>query len=362
MTKRVIIIGGGYAGTQLARALDADAEVMLVEPREAFVHNVGAIRAVVDPALTERLIFPYDRLLKRGRVIRERAVAVSGTTVELASGRELAGEIVVLATGSTYAAPFKPQGEMMADFHAAVSGLHRQVASAARVAIIGAGAVGVELAGEIASAMPGKRIDLISADRDLFPAFNPGLGQALARQLGRLGVSLHLGARAEGFDPAKASAGTVRLANGTTLTADLVIPALGARATEQPGGDLSATPRDPLGRIVVDPWLRVPGAGNVFALGDAAACGDMMTIVAVSRQAPWLARTIKAMLAGRPVEQLPAYAAWPSPPILVPLGPARGSSVLPIGKRGLVVGDRLTAAIKGKKLFIPRYRKEFGTL
>ena len=197
MTKRVIIIGGGYAGTQLARALDADAEVMLVEPREAFVHNVGAIRAVVDPALTERLIFPYDRLLKRGRVIRERAVAVSGTTVELASGRELAGEIVVLATGSTYAAPFKPQGEMMADFHAAVSGLHRQLASAARVAIIGAGAVGVELAGEIASAMPGKRIDLRSADRDLFPAFNPGLGQALARQLGRLvdaGIFLRIAA------------------------------------------------------------------------------------------------------------------------------------------------------------------------
>ena len=60
------------------------------------------------------------------------------------------------------------------------------------------------------------------------------------------------------------------------------------------------------------------------------------------------------------VEDLPAYAAWTSPPILVPLGPKRGASVLPVGRNGTVVGPMLTAAIKGKSLFIPRYHKEFG--
>ena len=32
--KRVVIVGGGYTGTALARALDAAAEVVLVEARE----------------------------------------------------------------------------------------------------------------------------------------------------------------------------------------------------------------------------------------------------------------------------------------------------------------------------------------
>src|SRR6202035_4925710 len=42
------------------------------------------------------------------------------------------------------------------------------------------------------------------------------------------------------------------------------------------------------------------------------------------------------------------------------VGPRRGASVLPLTKRGLTVGGFLTSLIKGKTLFIPRYRKEFG--
>ena len=86
----------------------------------------------------------------------------------------------------------------------------------------------------------------------------------------------------------------------------------------------------------------------------------MMTIVAVSRQVPWLAKTLLGLAAGREIEALPTYRPWPSPPTLVPLGAKRGASVLPVTRSGRVVGPFLTGAIKGKSLFIPRYHKEFG--
>ena len=89
---------------------------------------------------------------------------------------------------------------------------------------------------------------------------------------------------------------------------------------------------------MVDGWLRPAGARNLFALGDVAASGDLMTIVAVSRQAPWLGKTIKALVAGTEMESLPRYAPWPTPPILVPLGPKRGASVLPVAKSDFTVG------------------------
>ena len=62
----VVVIGGGYAGSNVAKQLDDIADVTLVEPRDAFVHNVAALRALADPSWLPRIYLPYDRLLARG--------------------------------------------------------------------------------------------------------------------------------------------------------------------------------------------------------------------------------------------------------------------------------------------------------
>src|SRR3954466_16111934 len=91
----VAVIGGGYGGALVAKALDDELDVVLVDPKEAFGHSVGALRALVDPAWLPRVFFPYDGLLARGRVLRDRAVAVEPGHVVLASGEELRPDFVV---------------------------------------------------------------------------------------------------------------------------------------------------------------------------------------------------------------------------------------------------------------------------
>ena len=359
--KKVIIVGGGYAGTTLARALDTSFEVVLVEPRDAFVHNVAAIRALVDPNLLDSIILPYDRLLKRGRVVRDRVSAVSEGAVTLASGARLLADYVVLATGTSYAQPFKPATDSSDDFRAASAATNAAIKAARSVAIVGGGAVGVELAGEIASTLKGKSVTLVSSTRVLFPDFAPGLGARLAADLKGLGVSVMSGAQAKdltGID--RPQPGPLTLDSGAVVEADLVIPAIGAKPVTGVVCGLANARFDAIGRVETDGWMRPAGLKTVFALGDMAANGDLMTIVASSRQAPWLAKTLEALASGTAIESLPRYSAWPSPPILVPLGPSHGASVLPVTKKGLVVGPFLTGLIKGKSLFIPRYHKEFG--
>ncbi|HEY2674464.1 MAG TPA: FAD-dependent oxidoreductase, partial [Rugosimonospora sp.] len=85
----VVVLGGGYGGIQVAKPLDEVADVTLVDPGEAFVHNVAAWRALVEPEWLDRIFLPYDRLLRNGRFLRDRAVAVDGRRVTLASGRRL---------------------------------------------------------------------------------------------------------------------------------------------------------------------------------------------------------------------------------------------------------------------------------
>src|ERR1700743_702398 len=62
----VVVTGGGEGGINVAKALDDVASVVLVEPKDAFVHNVAALRALVDPSWLPRIYLPYGRLLHRG--------------------------------------------------------------------------------------------------------------------------------------------------------------------------------------------------------------------------------------------------------------------------------------------------------
>src|SRR5215467_7512063 len=96
----VVVLGGGYAGVQVARPLDDLAEVVLVEPKDHFVHNVAALRALVDPSWLERIYLPYTALLDAGRVIQDRVV--------LASGAERLQGSLVLASVVGYPFPAKP--------------------------------------------------------------------------------------------------------------------------------------------------------------------------------------------------------------------------------------------------------------
>src|ERR1700719_3398378 len=89
----VVVVGGGYGGTAVARALAATSDVVLVEPKDAFMHNIAALRALVDPTWLPRIFLPYEGLLTNGRVVRDRAVVVDPGRVVTASGEELAGEI-----------------------------------------------------------------------------------------------------------------------------------------------------------------------------------------------------------------------------------------------------------------------------
>jgi apoptosis-inducing factor 2 len=94
----VVVIGGGYGGVTTAKELDDVADVVLVEPKDAFVHNVAALHALVDPSWLPRIYLPYDGLLARGRVVRDRAAKVDAGRVTLAAGEEIRPDYIVLAT------------------------------------------------------------------------------------------------------------------------------------------------------------------------------------------------------------------------------------------------------------------------
>ncbi|MEL6837827.1 MAG: FAD-dependent oxidoreductase [Pseudomonadota bacterium] len=353
----VAIVGGGNLGSELAKALERDMRVSLIERADAFTHAPAMIRALVDPALLDRALIPYDQLLSIGKFIKGEAAVIDGDGVTLSDGTRIDADYVVLATGSGNLPPFKSTTGDINGLRSANADWHRALDSANSVAIIGAGAVGTELAGEIASAMPDKRVTLIAGDHALFPAFPQKLGKSLVRKLREMGVEVVLGERGTELpDGSTPGGGTVTLTSGRRIEADLIVPAVGARVNAGLADQLPDVRRSPDGRIAVDRWMRPSSLPNVFAAGDVADNGDFMTIVAVSRQAPWLAKLLKAAAAGQKIETQKPYLPWGKAPILLPLGPKRGSSFLMVA----TLGDWITSVMKGRDLFLSKYQKTFG--
>lgn len=354
MIKRILIIGGGYVGVQLAKALDNKADVTLIEPRSHFVHAPAMIRSVVDPRVLDQGLIPYDDLLKNGRVVRARAKSISAAGVTLEDGTEVLGDYIVVATGSDNAMPFKPATDSIESFRADNARIHSMLEAAQSVAIVGAGAVGTELAGEIAHFMPDKKVTLISSEPSLFPTMPSKLGSALHGKLNTAGVTTIFGARAENLESTtEPYAGELQLSNGDSIAADLIFPVIGSRAKST---ILDALPGITMGganRVKTDPWLRPSDLPNVFAAGDVAEAGDAMTIVAISRQTPWLEKTLTALINGKKVEDMAKYKPWGKAPFLVPLGPLKGNSYLVM----FTAGDMITRLMKGKDLFVTKYQK-----
>ena len=92
---------------------------------------------------------------------------VDAGRVVLASGEELPADYLVLATGSSYPFPAKSDTDRTVDAHEKTLGTHAALAAAARVLLVGAGAVGIELAGEIKAVWPSKQVTLVDVADDV---------------------------------------------------------------------------------------------------------------------------------------------------------------------------------------------------
>ena len=368
----VVIIGGGYGGINVARELDDVASVVLVEPKDAFVHNVAALRALVDPAWLPRIYLPYGGLLSHGRVVADRAVKVDAGRVVLASGEELPADYLVLATGSSYPFPAKSDTDRTVDAHEKTLGTHAALAAAARVLLVGAGAVGIELAGEIKAVWPSKQVTLVDvADDVLGGPFRADLRAELRRQLAALGVQVLLGSplrAAPPTEPGELRTFTVATQAGQEVTADIWFRCYGViPVSDYLAGGLAAA-RGADGHIEVTPTLQVAGQDRVFAIGDVSTA-DRKVAGAAGRQAAIVAANIRALIeagpaaaagaaaAGAGAPELSRYEAAP-PGIVVPIGPEGGSGQRP-GREELLPPE-VVAQLKGRDMMVARYAEMLG--
>lgn len=350
---KVVVVGGGYGGVAAALALDERTDVVLVEPKDTFVHCIAALRAAVDPRWVPRIFFPYDRLLPRGRILRDRVTRVDDGRVETASGHVLEADFVVLASGSRYPFPAKSDVDDAAEAKARYAAAHDVIAAASSVLLIGAGPVGIELAGEIGTVWPQKAITLLDLLPDVMgPLYRDDFKAELRRQLVERGVRLVLGSplvSAPPTLPGEAGRFEVETEAGERIAADVWFQCWGV----SPSSDYLEVGRRDDGFLDVTPDMRVVGHERLFAVGDVTSGYAKMAATA-GRQAQVAAANILALLDGSELAEF----APSGPGIIVPIGPSGGAGQLP-GSDDLLGPDKVST-FKGQALNVDAYATRFN--
>lgn len=354
MGHRVVVVGGGYGGTAVARRLDDVAEVVLVEPRDTFVHTVGGLRAVVDPAWEPRVFHRYEHMLRRGRVVHDWARTVGPGRVRLSSTEEISADVVVLATGTGYPFPAKYLETSQAVVSAHLARMREQLARCERVLVVGAGPVGLELTGELTSGFPGLGVTVVDQASDILTMgdYLPELRVSIREQLAERGVSFVTGAplaTVPPFDVGQYGPFVVETTAGVGIEAQMWFRCHGARPlTDYLDAEL-ATQRHGDGTVRVTPNLTLEGQDRVFVVGDIADMHESKRATTAQAHAAVVAQNVQDVLAGRE----PSAVHLPElERIVLPLGPTGGASQIrrADGSR-VLLGPEETARIKGEDLF-----------
>jgi NADH dehydrogenase len=298
--QRVVILGAGFAGLQLARRLrKSELDITLIDQ-----YNFHQFQPLMYQVATGRLepssiSFPLRKVFQKKSNVHVRLAKITGIDTDLKKVHtDAAGsfsyDYLVIATGCTtnyfgnkniqrYSFPMKSTGEavtlrnrILLNFEDALSASEDELPGIMNIVVVGGGPTGVELSGSLAelkkNILPKDYPDmdfsklniyLIEAGPATLGVMSKASQEKSRQYLESMGVHVMTSAHVEDYDGK-----TVLLKDGTSIPTHTLIWAAGVTGNVPPGIAQEKLVRG--NRIKVDEFNRVEGLNDVFAMGDIA--------------------------------------------------------------------------------------------
>ncbi|KAK4717260.1 hypothetical protein R3W88_015598 [Solanum pinnatisectum] len=348
--KRVVVIGGGVAGSLIARSLQDEANVTLIDMKEYFEIPWASLRSMCDPSFAKRAVFSHSEYLPHGNVITSAAANITDTEVVTAKGDKVAYDFAVIATGHSETGAYT-KDEKFSQYQTD----NQKIKSASSILIIGGGQTGVELAAEIAVDYPDKKVTIVHRGSMLLEFIGESASNKVVHWLKSRKVEIILG---QSVDVNSAKDGVYKTSGGQTIDAECHFICIGKPIGS---GWLKETvlkgSLDIHGRLMVDSDLKVKGRSNVFGIGDITDIPELKLGYLAQRHAGIAAKNIRLLMKNANDNNLNVYK------------PALPLSLIALGKKEAVAQfyclsciGRLPGMIKSGDLFVGRTRKQLGLL
>ncbi|HXB19727.1 MAG TPA: NAD(P)/FAD-dependent oxidoreductase [Candidatus Solibacter sp.] len=335
---RVVIVGGGFAGINAAKALaNAPVKITLIDRKNHHTFQPLLYQVALAALSPAEIASPIRTVLKRARNVEVLLGEVTGFDMEnrlvKADDLDLTYDYLIVAAGATHAYFGHPEWERIAPglktLEDAIE-IRRRVLLAFEIAerdsiarkkrrelnfvVIGAGPTGVELAGAIADISrrymehdfraidPRQaRIILLEGSPRVLPTFPEDLSASAEKQLTDLGVEVRTQTMVTNVEPGIVWVGTEKVPASVILW--------GAGVAASPLGKMLGAEIDRAGRVLTAPDLSIPGHPEVFVVGDLAASqskdGKLVPGVAPAaiQMGKFAARQVWRSVEGQPREE-----------------------------------------------------------
>ncbi|WP_028478681.1 NAD(P)/FAD-dependent oxidoreductase [Nocardia sp. CNY236] len=277
-----VIVGGGLAAAKVAEALrsrDFDGHVTLFGSEEYLPYELPPLskeHLAGKKALTEFTIAPaqwyrdHHIEVRLGTTVT--GLDTAAKTITLPDGSAVSYDKLALATGSTPRTLHVPGADASNVYTLRTiedsDALIALFGNARRIVVIGAGWIGLETAAAARAA--GVEVTIVElAELPLRTVLGPEMGEVFAGLHRANGVNFQFGAQVEAIltEDAVAIAHGVRLADGSTIDADAVLVAVGARPNVRLAADAGLAVDD---GVLVDEHLATSDP-DIVAVGDIAA-------------------------------------------------------------------------------------------
>ncbi len=312
--KKIVIVGGGFAGSLAARELEHNFDVTLIDTKDYFEFTPSVLRTLVEPQHCQKIEILHNHYLHHTFLVQNEVTAIDNQQVYTASNH-YPYDYAIIASGSRYNSPIKADNLILARRARDLKNCSHQLSRAKSVLIIGGGVVGVELAAEIICKFPHKQISLVHGGQELIER-NPRRARRYAENvLKSRGVKLIYNELVEQFGKKE-----YKTNHGSRYKADIAFLCTGIKPNFEMLEPYMAASLNQNKAVIVNKYLQVNGYHHIFAAGDITSIKEEKTAQSAEKQAKVVVKNIYNLEQGKPLQEFKAT----SRPMVISLGPWRG--------------------------------------